>query len=43
MNTKLYNFFHMVCVTVPTKQGFLETIKVQNRTINELELASKEM
>lgn len=33
----------MVCVTMPTKQGYKEMLDIQHNTIDELEDASNEM
>ncbi|KAA6394491.1 MAG: hypothetical protein EZS28_009981, partial [Streblomastix strix] len=43
ISTQLYNFFSMICVTMPTQQGFNEIQKILRENINELEQASNEL
>ncbi|KAA6398068.1 MAG: hypothetical protein EZS28_006409, partial [Streblomastix strix] len=43
ISTQLYNFFSMICVTMPTQQGFNEIQKILRENINELEQASREL
>ncbi|KAA6392314.1 MAG: hypothetical protein EZS28_012158 [Streblomastix strix] len=39
-STKLYNFFRMTCVTIPTQLGYNEIKKFKRTFLNELEEAS---